>query len=157
MLLKGPVQYMEEESKEKVVSSYIEQYPHEPLRENMRSANKLLLTEHKSRNLWGAWSFTVSAEKAWNTLPNNIRASARVCVCKTTLKTHLFKAYFEWYMWTFPWTCSGLYTFYDIYYFILLLCTFLETLLYTVFITTTGVYWMVIINFFLLKMPLYWN
>ena len=54
MPLKGPVQYMEEESKEKVVSSYIEQYLHKPLRENMRSANKLLLTEHKSRNLWGA-------------------------------------------------------------------------------------------------------
>ena len=48
-----------------------------------------------------ARSFTVSAAKAWNTLPNNIRASATVCVFKTPLETHLFKAYFEWYMWTF--------------------------------------------------------
>ena len=49
--------------------------PYEPLRGNMRSANKLLLTEQKSKNSWGARSFTVSAAMAWNTLPNNIRAS----------------------------------------------------------------------------------
>ena len=69
--------------------------PYEPLRGNIRSANKLLLTEYKSKNWWGARSFTVSAAKAWNTLPNNIRASATIRVFKTALKTHLFKAYFE--------------------------------------------------------------
>ena len=68
---------------------------YEPLRGNMRSANKLLLTEHKCKNSWGARSFTVSAANVWNTLPNTIRASATVCVFKTALKTHLFKAYFE--------------------------------------------------------------
>ena len=44
-------------------------------------------------------------------------------------------------MWTFTWTCSGLYTFYDTnsffyYFFIISVYTFLETLLHTVFITT---------------------
>ena len=68
----------------------------------MHSANKLLLTEHKSKNLWGVRMFTVSAAKAWNTLPNNIRASTIISIFKTTLKTHLFKAYFEYCMWTFP-------------------------------------------------------
>ena len=52
--------------------------PYEPLLGNMRSAVKLLLTEHKCKNSWGARSFTVSAAKAWNTLPNNIRASVIV-------------------------------------------------------------------------------
>ena len=93
---------------------------YEPLRGNMRSVNKLLLTEQKSKNSRGARLFTVSAAKACNTLPNNIRASATVGVFKTALKTHLSKPYFEWYMWTFPWTCSGLYTFYDTNYFLLL-------------------------------------
>ena len=69
--------------------------PYEPFRGNMRCANKLLLTEHKSKNLWGARLFTISAAKAWNTLPNSIRASQTVGVFKTPLKTHLFKAYFE--------------------------------------------------------------
>ena len=69
--------------------------PYEPLRGNMRCANKLLLTEHKSKNSWGARSFTISAAKAWNTLPNNISACATVCVFKTALKTHLFKPYYE--------------------------------------------------------------
>jgi hypothetical protein len=68
---------------------------YDPLRGNKRSANKLLLTEHKSKKSWGARSFTITAAKAWNTLPNNIRASATVCVFKTPLETHLFKAYFE--------------------------------------------------------------
>ncbi|KAK2151443.1 hypothetical protein NP493_2622g00003 [Ridgeia piscesae] len=67
--------------------------PYEPLRGNIRSANKLLLTEHKSKNSWGARSFTVSAAKAWNTLPNKIRASATISVFKSALKTHLFKAH----------------------------------------------------------------
>ena len=39
----------------------------------------------------GARSFTVSAAKAWNTLPNNIRGSATISI----FKKHLFKAYFE--------------------------------------------------------------
>ncbi|KAK2173830.1 hypothetical protein NP493_848g03085 [Ridgeia piscesae] len=68
---------------------------YEPLRGNMRSVNKLLLTEHKSKNSRGARSFTVSAAKACNTRPNNIRASATVGVFKTALKTHLSKPYFE--------------------------------------------------------------
>ena len=68
---------------------------YEPLRWNIRSANKLLLTENKPKNLQGARSFTVSAAKAWNTLPNNIRASATINVFKTVLKTHIFKVFFE--------------------------------------------------------------
>ena len=76
--------------------------PYEPLRGNMRSANKLLLTEHKSKNSLGARSLTVSAAKVWNTLPNNISPRATIRIFKTTLKTHLLKAYFEKYMWTFP-------------------------------------------------------
>ena len=38
----------------------------------------------------GVGCFTVSAAKAWNTLPINIRPSTTVCVFKTALKTHLF-------------------------------------------------------------------
>ena len=68
---------------------------YEPLRGNIRSANKLLLTEHKPKKLRRARSFTVSAAKAWHTLPNNVRASATISVFNTALKTHLFKAYFE--------------------------------------------------------------
>ena len=49
--------------------------PYALLRGNMRSANKLLLTEHTHKNSLGARSLTVSAAKAWNTLPNNIIAS----------------------------------------------------------------------------------
>ena len=69
--------------------------PYEPLRGHIRFAIKLLLIEHKSKNSWGARLFTASAAKAWDTLPNNIRASATISVFKTALKTHLFKAYFE--------------------------------------------------------------
>ena len=58
-------------------------------------SNKLLLTEHKSKNLWGVQSFIISPAKAWNTLSNNIRASASISIFKTALKTHLYKAYFE--------------------------------------------------------------
>ena len=45
-----------------------------PERDNLRSADKLLLVEHKAKHLWGARSFIVSAAKVWNALPNNIRA-----------------------------------------------------------------------------------
>ena len=38
--------------------------PYEPLRGNIRSANKLLLTEHKSKNSWGARSFTEPAQQS---------------------------------------------------------------------------------------------
>ena len=65
--------------------------PYEPLLGNMRSANMLLLTEHKSKNSSGVRSFTVSPAKAWNTLQNIIRASAIISVIKTALKTHLLK------------------------------------------------------------------
>ena len=65
--------------------------PYDLLRRNMRSSNKLLLTEHS----WEARSFALSAANAWNTLPTNIRASATISIFKTPLKTHLFKAYFE--------------------------------------------------------------
>ena len=69
--------------------------PYEPLRGHIRFAIKLLLIEHKSKNSRGARLFTTSAAKAWNTLPNNIRASAIISVFKSALKRHLFKAYFE--------------------------------------------------------------
>ena len=36
---------------------------YDPIRGNMRSANKLLLSEHISNNLWGARSFTVSIQR----------------------------------------------------------------------------------------------
>ena len=63
--------------------------PYKQLFGNMRSANILLLTEHKSKNSCGARSFTVSTAKAWNTLPNNIRASTTISVFKTAL-TYIF-------------------------------------------------------------------
>ena len=69
--------------------------PYEPLRGNMRSANKLLLTEYNSKNSWGARSFMVSVANVWNTLPNYLRANATVGVFKTALKTYIFKAYIE--------------------------------------------------------------
>ena len=46
--------------------------------------------EHRIKS-WVARSFTVSAAKAWNTLPNNFKARATVGIFKTALKTHLLK------------------------------------------------------------------
>ena len=65
--------------------------PYVPARDNLRSAVKLLLVEHKAINLWGAQSFIVSAAKVWNALPNNIRVTATIDTFKTALKTHVFK------------------------------------------------------------------
>jgi len=82
--------------------------PYKPLLGNMHSANQLPLTEHKSKNSWGARLFTVSTAKTWNTLPNNIRASATISVFKTALKTHRSFQSLLWVIYVdFSWTCSG--------------------------------------------------
>ena len=65
--------------------------PHVPARDNLLSADKLLLIEHKAKHLWGARSFIVSAAKVWNALLNNVRTTAKIDTFKTALKTHIFK------------------------------------------------------------------
>ena len=58
-------------------------------------------------------------------------------------------------MWTFSWTCSGLYTCYDTLIVIFIIVyTFLETVVYTVFITTLSNGNYIILG---LKRSLYWH
>ena len=64
--------------------------PYVPTRENLLSADKFLLEEHRARNSWGERSFLVAAAKIWNGLPHYVRAAVTTDTFKSALKTHLF-------------------------------------------------------------------
>ena len=56
---------------------------------NLRSNEKLLLIEPKSKHSWGDRSFVVAAPRLWNELPLSIRTSPSLEVFKKNLKTYL--------------------------------------------------------------------
>ena len=56
---------------------------------NLRSNEKLLLIEPKSKHSWGDRSFVVAAPRLWNELPLSIRTSPSLEVFKKKLKTCL--------------------------------------------------------------------
>ena len=60
--------------------------PYVPTRENLRSADKFLLEEHRARNSWGERSFLVAAAKIWNGLPHYIRTAVTTDTFKSALK-----------------------------------------------------------------------
>ena len=62
---------------------------HQPPRA-LRSANQNLLTELKTRKLYGERAFAFSGPYLWNGLPPHVRESESVDIFKTKLKTHLF-------------------------------------------------------------------
>ena len=67
---------------------------HQPPRA-LRSANQNLLTELKTRKLYGERAFAFSGPYLWNKLPPHVRESESVAIFKTNLKTHLFSAAFQ--------------------------------------------------------------
>ena len=67
---------------------------HNPSR-NLRSRNKHLLYEPRSRHAWGDRSFSVAAPRLWNKLPLHIKTSDSLQVFKTSLKTHLIRQAFS--------------------------------------------------------------
>ena len=66
---------------------------HQPPRA-LRSASQNLLTELKTRKLYGERAFAFSGPYLWNKLPPHVRESESVAIFKTKLKTHLFSAAF---------------------------------------------------------------
>ena len=63
---------------------------HAPKR-NLRSRDKLLLHQPKSRTSWGDRAFSVAAPRLWNNLPLTIRSCVSLNSFKTSLKSHLLK------------------------------------------------------------------
>ena len=57
----------------------------------LRSSNKLLLKEPRSKKKYGDRAFSVAGPKLWNALPEDLRNSCSVNIFKKHLKTHLFK------------------------------------------------------------------
>jgi hypothetical protein len=69
--------------------------PYRPSR-SLRSGEKHLLSVPRSNTKsFGDRCFSVSAPKAWNHLPLEIRESENVDIFKRTLKTHLFKCCYD--------------------------------------------------------------
>ena len=56
---------------------------------NLRSNEKLLLIEPKSKHSWGDRYFVVAAPRLWNKLPLYVRTSQSLDVFKKNLKTYL--------------------------------------------------------------------
>ena len=68
--------------------------PYTPAR-NLRSSDSLLLTQPRARTRTGERAFSFAGPWLWNTLPLGIRQCSSVEQFKVTLKTHLFKDYFQ--------------------------------------------------------------
>ncbi len=63
-------------------------------RPGLRSMNKGLLQEHRSKTLWGDRSFAIGAAKLWNSLPVELRTCDNLSTFKSGLKTHLYRVAF---------------------------------------------------------------
>ena len=66
-----------------------------PERSGLRSADKGLLQEHRSKTLWGDRSFAIGASTLWNSLPEELRLCDDIEIFKSELKTHLYSKAFE--------------------------------------------------------------
>jgi hypothetical protein len=78
--------------------SYISELIHmfQPINENMRSANKLLLDVPRSRLVTcGDRCFQVAAPTLWNKLPQELRNITNLDIFKSQLKTHLYEQAFS--------------------------------------------------------------
>ena len=64
--------------------------PYIPTR-TLRSINKSLLCEPRSKHSWGDRAFSIAAPRLWNALPIHIRSCTSLAQFKTFLKTHLTK------------------------------------------------------------------
>ena len=69
-------------------------HPHSAGRTTRLSQNQDQLALRRTRTLYGDRSFSVSAARLWNTLPQNITNSASVLKFKKELKTFLFRKYY---------------------------------------------------------------
>ena len=66
-------------------------------RRSLRSGNELLLQIPKTRlKTFGDRAFQAAAPRLWNSLPIHIRQSKSTNIFKGLLKTHLFKAAYDW-------------------------------------------------------------
>ena len=76
------------------LSSLIEWY--KPGRQNLRSADKLLLKVKKTKSVTlGEKSFSFSSPKVWNELPMYIRCETSLDLFKSKLKTFYFKIAYD--------------------------------------------------------------
>ena len=60
----------------------------------LRSSNRSLLCEHRSKHSWGDRAFSIAAPRLWNNLPVHIINSTSLTQFKKSLKTHLMNEAF---------------------------------------------------------------
>ena len=65
---------------------------------SLRSETGNLLIMPKTRRKFGCQSFAVAAPKLWNDLPVNIRTTTSIVSFRSSLKTHLFKLAYAWFV-----------------------------------------------------------
>ena len=65
---------------------------------SLRSETGNLLIMPKARRKLGCQSFAVAAPKLWNDLPVNIRTTTSIVSFRSSLKTHLFKLAYAWFV-----------------------------------------------------------
>ena len=67
---------------------------HNPAR-SLRSSDRHLLEEPRTRRKWGDRAFSVAGPKLWNELKEEVKSSRSVDCFKKELKTYLFKKAFK--------------------------------------------------------------
>ena len=65
---------------------------------SLRSETGNLLIMPKARRKLGCQSFAVAAPKLWNDLPVNITTTISIVSFRSSLKTHLFKLAYAWFV-----------------------------------------------------------
>ena len=86
------------ETRQKTNSAWIETY--KPTRSLRSSSRNLLVIPRSELKSYGDRTFSVSAPKLWNNIPETIKCSVDLNTFKRNLRTYLLKRYFyEWLRW----------------------------------------------------------
>ena len=100
---------------------------------SLRSETGNLLIMPKARRKLGCQSFAVAAPKLWNDLPVNIRTTTSIVSFRSSLKTHLFKLAYAWFVQYHHFTNCCFYLIYNYVQYIYLFFIFTWTYIYFYF------------------------